>query len=77
MARMLGAAARRLVCVFCGPSAGDFIDKRGQRSREKRELLRWVDEYEDPPEVEQRACPKGGPDCGCRHYRPDELDQLP
>ncbi len=72
MARMLGAAARRLVCVFCGPSAGDFIDKRGQRSREKRELLRWADEYEDPADVLDRACSKGGPDCGCQRYREGE-----
>ncbi len=72
---MLGAAARRLVCVFCGPSAGDFIDKRGQRSREKRELLRWADEYEDPDAVLERACPRGGPDCGCQHYLPGELNQ--
>lgn len=73
--RMLGAAARRLRCVYCGPTAGDYFDKRGQRSREKRDLLRWIDEFQDPIEVELRACPKGGPDCGCHHYLPGELDQ--
>ncbi|MFC4373353.1 hypothetical protein ACFO5K_04510 [Nocardia halotolerans] len=67
--------ARRPVCVFCGPSSGDFIDKRGQRSRERQALARWVDEYEDPADVIDRACPKGGPDCGCHHYLPGELDQ--
>lgn len=46
---------------------------RAVRSREKRDLLRWRDEYEDPAEVEQRACPKGGPDCGCHHYSDNEV----
>jgi hypothetical protein len=36
----------------------------------------WRAEYEDPPDVEQRACPKGGPDCGCRHYLPGEAEWL-
>ncbi|MFD3594291.1 hypothetical protein ACFWU5_16310 [Nocardia sp. NPDC058640] len=71
--RMLGAAARRPVCVFCGPTAGDFIDKRGQRSREKQNLQRWVNEYEDPADVLDRACPKGGPDCDCARYREGEF----
>lgn len=25
----------------------------------------WIDEYEDPQHVIDRACPKGGPDCQC------------
>lgn len=39
-----------------------------------RALANWRTEYEDPPEVEDRACPKGGPDCGCRHYTDAELN---
>ncbi|MEV6219776.1 hypothetical protein [Nocardia sp. NPDC051833] len=70
---MLGATARRLICVFCGPSGGYLVDKHGQRSREKQALLRWADEYEDPAEVIERACPKGGPDCGCHYHPPVEL----
>lgn len=51
--------------------------ERDNRAAEKREWQSWAAEYEDAPEVEDRACPKGGPDCGCQHYysgEPDELD---
>lgn len=72
MARMMGAAAwDGLYCYCCN----DRRSNHHQRQREKRELLRWRDEYEDPADVLDRACPKGGPDCGCRRYLPGEVEQ--
>lgn len=76
MARMLGNTGGRPTvygrgtramkkCFGCIEDCGYQPDKQTQRTREKRELLRWADEYEDPTEVIDRACPKGGPDCGC------------
>jgi hypothetical protein len=62
-------------CFGCLEGCGYQPDKQTQRTREKRELLHWADEFEDPADVLDRACPKGGPDCGCHHYLPGELDQ--
>lgn len=87
MARLLGntggrptvyghGTGRMKKCFGCWEGCGYQPDKQTQRTREKREAARWLDEYEDSPKVEDRACPKGGPDCGCRHYRPGELDWL-
>jgi hypothetical protein len=45
---------------------------RAVRSREKRSWVDWAGEYEDPPEIEARACPKGGPDCGCDYPNDQE-----
>lgn len=48
---------------------------RDNRAADKRSWRAWESEYEDPPEVIERACPKGGPDCGCRRYAPlDGMD---
>lgn len=81
MARMLGVAGRRSVHILghrchC-PDCHDGIwpDKQTQRAREKRSVAAWADEYEDPADVVERACPKGGPDCGCRHYLPHEMER--
>lgn len=62
------STGRTKKCFGCIEDCGYQSDKQTQRTREKRELLRWADEYEDPAEVTDRACPKGGPDCGCWRY---------
>ncbi|WP_109527245.1 MULTISPECIES: hypothetical protein [Nocardia] len=63
-------------CFGCWDGCGYQPDKQTQRRRENRAVANWRTEYEDPPEVEHRACPKGGVDCGCRHYTADELNWL-
>jgi len=47
---------------------------RGSRRHDKQVTRRWRDEYETRPEIEARACPKGGPECGCWRWQPGETD---
>ena len=76
VARMLGHISKMnrfgyswCNCRHCSP------DVQGQRSREKRVTQRWLDEYEDRPEDEAGACPKGGLACTCIKL-PDECPYL-
>lgn len=52
-------------CFGCIDDCGYQPDKQTQRTREKRAVAAWVDEYEDQPALEARGCPKGGLSCGC------------
>ncbi|AVP71239.1 hypothetical protein [Prescottella equi] len=76
LARMLGKSSARPTvygrrtgrmkkCFGCLVGCGYDVDNQTQRTREKRQSRRWIDEYEEPPAVVDRACPKGGPGCGC------------
>ena len=45
------------------------------RRRERRVTQKWLDEYEDRPQAEWQACPKGGLACTCNKL-PDECPHM-
>ncbi|MBM4469914.1 hypothetical protein GS982_20195 [Rhodococcus hoagii] len=64
MAKMLGYENAGSAC--CRPhTKGDRRRNGAPRAAERRQVARWIDEYEEPPAVVDRACPKGGPGCSC------------
>lgn len=50
-------------------------DRRRVRNHERRVTQKWLDEYEDRPEDEAQACPKGGLACTCIKL-PEECPHL-
>lgn len=76
MARMLGKSSERPFvygagtgdtkkCFGCLDGCGYAADNKTQRKRERNALRNWVNEYDDAPEDEFYACPKGGLACIC------------
>jgi len=63
-------------CLGCPvEDCGYQKPKKTWRQREKRVTQKWLDEYEDRPEDEAGACPKGGLACTCIKL-PDECPHL-
>lgn len=74
ISRMLGVAKAGAAC--CRPHTRGHLRRNGSaRMAEKHVTQKWLDEYEDRPEDETQACPKGGLACTCIKL-PEECPHL-
>lgn len=71
---LLGVASAGWAC--CRRHTKGHLRRNGAaRNREKRVTQRWLDEYENRPEYDAQACPKGGLECSCIQL-PEECPHL-